>query len=88
MDALFANANPGFSSRFNKKRIVFEPWTAQQAGDAVISEIVRCNKTVTPEAEAAVHHWCRPSSRCRRGAVRAMSLMPFSLLCIPSAQVG
>ena len=59
MDALFANANPGFSSRFNKKRVVFEPWTAQQAGDAVISEIVRCDKTVTPEAEAAVHDWCR-----------------------------
>jgi len=59
MDALFANANPGFVSRFNKKRIVFEPWTARQASDVVVSEIVRSNKTLTAEAEARLHHWCR-----------------------------
>jgi len=59
MDALFANANPGFASRFNKKRIVFEPWTARQASDVVVSEIVRSNKTLTAEAEARLNHWCR-----------------------------
>jgi len=39
MDALMANANPGFTSRFNKKRIVFPAWSAMQAGDAVVAEI-------------------------------------------------
>ena len=63
MDALMANANPGFSSRFNKKRIVFPAWSAQQASDAVISEIVRSGKTLTPEAEDQVHHWCRVLER-------------------------
>ena len=59
MDALFSNANPGFASRFNKKRIVFEPWTARQASDVVVSEIARSNKTLTAEAEARLYHWCR-----------------------------
>jgi len=59
MDALFANANPGFASRFNKKQIVFEPWTARQASDVVVSEIARSNKTLTAEAEARLHHWSR-----------------------------
>ena len=59
MDALMANANPGFTSRFNKKRLVFPSWSAQQAGDAVISEIQRAGKTLTREAEDRVHHWCR-----------------------------
>ena len=59
MDALFAEANPGFSSRFNKKRIVFNAWTAEQVADAVVSEIVRGGKTLTPDAEEQLLHWCR-----------------------------
>ena len=39
-----ANANPGFTSRFNKKRIVFPAWSAQQAGDAVVAEIEKVGR--------------------------------------------
>lgn len=59
MDSLFANANPGFASRFNKRRIVFNPWTAQQASEAVITEIARRGLTLTPEAEKLVQFYFR-----------------------------
>ena len=59
MDSLFANANPGFQSRFNKRRIVFEPWTAQQACDALASEIARNGGSITSAAKQKVEKYCR-----------------------------
>ena len=58
MDALFANVNPGFASRFNKKRIVFKPWTAQQAADAVVAEVRKTGKSMTAEAQARLGALC------------------------------
>jgi hypothetical protein len=53
MDQMFASVNPGFASRFNKRRVHFLPWTAQQATDAVVADIKKADKTITQEA---THH--------------------------------
>lgn len=58
MDALMANANPGFASRFNKKRIVFPAWSGRQASEAVVAEVERSGKSLTPEAAARVLDFC------------------------------
>ncbi len=50
IDQMFAAVNPGFRSRFNKRRVHFLPWTAQQATDAVVEEIKKADKTITQEA--------------------------------------
>ena len=48
---LFA-VNPGFQSRFDKLRVSFPEWSAQQASEAVIKSIQKDGKQLTPEAEA------------------------------------
>jgi hypothetical protein len=46
--------NAGFQSRFDKMRVQFDAWTAEQATRALVNLIVRDHKTITPEAEAAL----------------------------------
>jgi hypothetical protein len=58
MDALFAHANPGFASRFNKRRLSFLPWSAEQAANVVISEIERQNKSLTDGTRSKIHEFC------------------------------
>ena len=54
MDQMFASVNPGFASRFNKRRVHFLPWTAKQAADAVVEEIKKEDRTITDEAIASL----------------------------------
>lgn len=48
------SVNPGFQSRFDKKRIEFKEWTAAQAAEAVCRRIQKDGKTIVPEASAAM----------------------------------
>jgi SpoVK/Ycf46/Vps4 family AAA+-type ATPase/DNA-binding transcriptional MerR regulator len=48
------DVNPGFQSRFDKKRVEFRPWTAVQATNAVVRTIKRDGKAITTEAEQAM----------------------------------
>lgn len=50
IDALFG-VNPGLKSRFDKIRLPFPSWTAQQAADASFRHIERDNKTITDAAK-------------------------------------
>ncbi len=58
MDQMFASVNPGFASRFNKRRVHFLPWTAQQATDAVVEEIKRADRSMTQEATSHLRACC------------------------------
>ena len=58
IDALFAHSNPGFASRFNKRRINFLSWSAEQAANVVISEIERQNKTLTQGTRRKILDFC------------------------------
>jgi SpoVK/Ycf46/Vps4 family AAA+-type ATPase/DNA-binding transcriptional MerR regulator len=49
LEQLF-NYNPGFQSRFDKKRLQFKSWTAEQATTAVVNAIKRDGKTITDDA--------------------------------------
>ena len=48
------SVNPGFQSRFDKKRIEFKEWTSVQATTAVCNAINRSGKTIVKEASAAM----------------------------------
>jgi hypothetical protein len=54
MDQMFASVNPGFASRFNKRRVHFLPWTAKQAAHAVVEEIKKEDRAITDEAIASL----------------------------------
>ena len=58
MDQMFASVNPGFASRFNKRRVHFLPWTAKQAADAVVEEIKKEDRTITDEAIGCLRASC------------------------------
>jgi hypothetical protein len=49
---LLLSSNPGLRSRFDKKRLHFCSWTADQATETTIAEITKDNKTMTYGAEA------------------------------------
>ena len=51
---MFESSNPGFASRFDKKRIIFKAWTAEQAAQVIGAEVRKDNKTMTGEAESAL----------------------------------
>lgn len=51
IDEMFSSVNPGFRSRFDKKRIKFPPWTGEQAAMVTVSEIERDGKSITPAAK-------------------------------------
>ena len=59
IDTMFANANPGLASRFNKKRVKFPPWSVEQAVTYVTSEIDKAAKTITPDAIALLRGFVR-----------------------------
>ena len=55
VDRLFAEANEGLRSRFDKTRIEFRAWTAQQATDMTIHELeVKSDKKLTPQAKTTM----------------------------------
>jgi len=56
---MFANANPGLASRYNKRRVVFKPWSAEQAVDVVVAEIERDGKSITEDARLLLRDYCR-----------------------------
>lgn len=49
VDKLFS-VNPGLRSRFDKRRVTFPAWSAEQATDATLAAIARDNKAITPHA--------------------------------------
>ena len=60
IDKMFANANPGLQSRFNKKRVKFEPWSVEQAVTVVAKEITdKEGKTITEDAISLLRGFCR-----------------------------
>lgn len=52
IEELFTTVNMGLRSRLDKCRVHFPSWTAQQATDALLNEIEREDKRITPEATA------------------------------------
>ena len=50
MEDLFA-INPGFRSRFDKRRLEFPAWTADMATDAIIKKIDKDGLNITLEAQ-------------------------------------
>jgi hypothetical protein len=58
IDQMFASVNPGFASRFNKRRVKFLAWTAQQAVNVVVEEIKRKKRTMTEEAIRYMRECC------------------------------
>jgi hypothetical protein len=58
MDQMFAPVNPGFASRFNRRRVHFLPWTAQLPTDAVVEEIKRADRSMTEEAISHLRACC------------------------------
>jgi replication-associated recombination protein RarA len=61
IDQMFASVNPGFASRYNKRRVRFLPWTAKQAADAVVEEINKKKEkegTITDEAICCLFDCC------------------------------
>jgi len=50
LEKLFG-VNPGFQSRFDKKRVEFKCWSAQQACTAVCNAITRDGRAITESAE-------------------------------------
>ena len=58
IDQMFASVNPGFASRFNKRRVKFLAWTAQQAVNVVVEEIQREKRTMTEEAIRYMRECC------------------------------
>ncbi len=55
MQRLFARANPGFRSRFDKVRVDFPAWTGEQAADAAASHIEADGKTLTTDARTELN---------------------------------
>jgi SpoVK/Ycf46/Vps4 family AAA+-type ATPase len=53
IDALLG-VNPGLKSRFDKVRLPFPSWTAQQSVDATVTNIERDNKKITEEAKSSL----------------------------------
>jgi SpoVK/Ycf46/Vps4 family AAA+-type ATPase/thiol-disulfide isomerase/thioredoxin len=52
MNNLFKKCNnPGFQSRFDKRRVNFPSWTASQATDVTLKLIEKSNKKITPSAQ-------------------------------------
>jgi len=47
--------NPGFQSRFDKRRIEFKEWTGQQASSAIVKAIERDGKCITASAVAIMN---------------------------------
>jgi hypothetical protein len=54
MDRMFINANPGLRSRFDKIRVVFPPWTGEQAAGAVVTAVEAEGKKLTMEAQSVL----------------------------------
>ena len=50
MDEMFQSVNPGFRSRFDKRRVEFPPWTGEQAAAVAMAEIERDGKRILPDA--------------------------------------
>lgn len=59
IDQMFANANPGLASRYNKRRVVFKPWSAEQAVQVVVAEIEKDGKSMTEDARLLLRDYCR-----------------------------
>jgi hypothetical protein len=52
VDKMFARANPGLRSRFDKVRISFPAWTGEQAFAAAVASIENDGKTIAADAKA------------------------------------
>ena len=50
IDEMFQSVNPGFRSRFDKRRVEFPPWTGEQAAKVALAEIERDGKQITADA--------------------------------------
>jgi len=68
MDQMFGNpnVNPGLASRFDKRRVVFLPWTWEQAVDVVVQEIKKDSKDITAEAVSVLGDYCRALQVCNK----------------------
>ncbi len=57
VDMMFANVNPGFKSRFDKRRINFPPWSGYQAAEATIDCLTQKGSVISVDATDALF-WC------------------------------